>query len=185
MCGAGVGELSCDGRSAASNPEALRTRRRAAFSPMTRFALPSKGAAAACRSRQRPPARFRRAAPATAAGFASRRGRGLPARAAASSRRAAVRAGSDRRATARLPASPVGFRAAAARPLQLDQAPAAMRRGPPCHAGRQPECGAITALRHLVRLSASTSASADHAALAALNGAHHSTASRARHGPRA
>ena len=42
---------------------------------------------------------------------------GRYARAAASSPRAAVQAGSSRRATAGLPAAPVGFRTAAARPL--------------------------------------------------------------------
>ena len=121
-------------------------------SPSTHFALPSDAAAAACRFRQRPRARF-----AARCGFSEHRfcfppWQGCSAQASASSRRTTVQAGSIRRTIARLPAAPDGFRAAAAWPCDFARAPVAMRRGPPCLRGasartaRLPRCGTWSAL---------------------------------------
>ena len=180
--GAGVGQLSCDGRSARlASARLCESADRLRVALRRPLRLPSYAAAAACRS----------AAAASPICGATRFPRqpglrpawqGCSARAAASSRRATVQTGSVRRTTVRLPATPKGVRAAAAWPCELDRAPVATRRGPPCLRGasartaRLPRCGTWPPSRR--RISA---LGRPCCARQRLNGRHHSTASRAPH----
>ena len=124
--------------------------------PSTHFALPPRAAAAACRCRQRPLARFRRNAPSAVAGkFPA--WQGCSAQASVSSRLAAVQAGSTAGPPPDCPRPSSEVRAAAARPHRFGKAPAAMRRGPLClrgasaRAARLPRCGTWAAFRRRCR----------------------------------